>query len=201
MKTYKTYKIRSGNNYCNRFNLPLPHRPLWKPTEMVAKLTLNESMVYRNENDGWMKLCGFSRGHHHDNSFRFVWRCWNGRFEIAAYVYLNRIREVQIIKSWPILGVVYGSELLMIIRVRYHFISFEIKSIMNGDAVAFSVRNLLSSLGYLLTPHFENPKAEQTGAQHNINIPLEITIRLTKNNYNNRKLQRSCITIFQQAQH
>ena len=31
--------------------------------------------------------------------------------------------------------------------------------------------------GYLLTPYFENPKAPQTGAPHDINIPLQITIR------------------------
>jgi hypothetical protein len=102
MKIQKTYKIRSGNNYSNRFNLPLPNRVLYRPTEMVAKLTLHESMIYRNDNDGWMKLCGFSRGHHHENSFRFVWRCWEGWFEIGAYCYISGERKEKSLISWPI---------------------------------------------------------------------------------------------------
>ena len=178
MKTYKTYKIRSGNNYCNRFNLPLPHRPLWKPTEMVAKLTLNESMVYRNENDGWMKLCGFSRGHHHDNSFRFVWRCWERKIEIAAYCYINGIRGIKELALWPIDKAPYNTEITLTIRMCSIGTWMEAIVGTNYNTALFNQGNANDfPLGYLLTPHFENPKAEQTGAPHNINIPLEIEIK------------------------
>jgi hypothetical protein len=178
MKIQKTYKIRAGNNYSNRFNLPLPHRPLWKPTEMVAKLTLNESMVYRNDNDGWMKLCGFSRGHHHDNSFRFVWRCVNGVLQIGAYCYVGGIRDWQLIEEWRVYKVPFGTAFYLQVNVLIGWVKFQM--FCNGNiyqSATWPIYNLTPSLGYLLTPHFENPKAEQTGAPHNINIPLEITIR------------------------
>jgi hypothetical protein len=178
MKTQKTYKIRSGNNYSNRFNLPLPNRLLYRPTEMAAKLTLHESMIYRNDNDGWMKLCGFSRGHHHDNSFRFVWRCVNNEIQIAAYVYIDTIREYKILATWPVLTAPYGSEIYLVADISIGIVSFNayrINAIF--PRAKWPIANSLPSFGYLLTPHFENPKAPQTGAPHDIYLPLEITIR------------------------
>jgi len=181
MRTQKNYKIKSGNNYCNRFNLPLPHRPLWKPTEMIAKLTLNESMVYRNDNDGWMKLCGFSRGHHHDNSFRFVWRCWKGNFEIAVYCYLNNRREIEKLASWPIDKIPFGCNVFMGVLFKFNeveLIEISFNSVCHTNTLTYAyLPENLQPIGYLLTPHFENPKSDQSGAPHNINIPLQIEIR------------------------
>ena len=176
MRTTKTYKIRAGHNYSNRFNLPLPNRLLYKPTQMTIKLTLNETMVYRNENDGWMKLCGFSRGHHHDNSFRFVWRCWEGFFQIAAYCYVNGVRIVQILKTCLKSSIAFGSELILRINLYGDFCFFELVSVMGNYSTICGFSNHLPPIGYLLTPHFENPKSEQTGAPHNIKIPMQIEI-------------------------
>jgi hypothetical protein len=178
MKIQKTYKIRSGNNYSNRFNLPLPNRVLYRPTEMVAKLTLNESMIYRNDNDGWMKLCGFSRGHHHDNSFRFVWRCWDGNLQIAAYFYSDKKRDDWRLASWPIRSIPFGCEIYLRAWILSNRIYFELVSVCHKNTgFVLGIDNPLPSFGYLLTPHFENPKAPQTGAPHDIYLPLEITIR------------------------
>ena len=178
MKIQKTYKIRSGNSYSNRFNLPLPNRLLYRPTEMVAKLTLHESMIYRNDNDGWMKLCGFSRGHHHDNSFRFVWRCRKGWFEIGAYCYVGGVRDWRFIKEWPVYKVPFGTAFYLQVNVLIGWVKFQM--FCNGNiyqSATWPINNSLPSFGYLLTPHFENPKATQKGAQHDIYLPLEITIR------------------------
>ena len=178
MKIQKTYKIRSGNNYSNRFNLPLPNRLLYRPTEMVAKLTLHESMIYRNDNDGWMKLCGFSRGHHHENSFRFVWRCWNGKIEIAAYCYIERVRVIQLLLSWNVSEIKFGTEVFLDVSFAIgSTIIFRSHCAMHFNWARLKIPEHLLSFGYLLTPHFENPKAPQTGAPHDIYLPLEITIR------------------------
>lgn len=177
MRTTKTYKIRAGHNYSNRFNLPLPNRLLYKPTQMTIKLTLNETMVYRNENNGWMKLGGFSRGHHHDNSFRFVWRCWEGFFQIAAYCYYNKIRDDWPLASWPISKIPFGCEITLTVSITKNRINFDLASVCHkktGFVVGFN--DYLPPIGYLLTPHFENPKSEQTGAPHNIKIPMQIEI-------------------------
>jgi hypothetical protein len=177
MKIQKTYKIRSGNNYSNRFNLPLPNRLLYRPTEMVAKLTLHESMIYRNDNDGWMKLCGFSRGHHHENSFRFVWRCWDECLEIAAYCYINGFRQEKNLLWCFTKKIDFPSKVLLKISFMYPLVIVTAYSETEKEQASFKIPYNLPSFGYLLTPHFENPKTPQTGAPHDIYLPLEITIR------------------------
>ena len=170
----KTYAIPKGRNYSREW---WRKRLLWKPTGMRAILRFDHSMIYESENDGWQKLCGFSRGHHHDNSFRFVWRCWDGFFEIGAYQYTFGVRSSKLIWQIPIETI---KKLLPVIylEIDLEVTPLAIYRIKVGKDFFISMETMQTptspGFGYTLRPYYEDPKTNPTTAPHDIKFKMEV---------------------------
>jgi hypothetical protein len=87
------YKVKKGKH---RFS-PLNFKPFYK-TKLKAEIKFDKSCLYDLNNQDQLdinKLFGFSKGHHHWNSYRFGWRCVENKIELLAYIYVNgkRINE------------------------------------------------------------------------------------------------------------
>ena len=168
----KTYTIPKGRNYSREW---WRKRPLWKPTGMRAILRFDHSMIYESENDGWQKLCGFSRGHHHDNSFRFVWRCWDGFFEIGAYQYRNGRRCTKVMWQGLIDRITIGTAINMsIVMDDFNNVTYRVNVNDYGYLELLAYTKNQSSLGYTLHPYYEDPKSNPTTAPHDIKFQMEV---------------------------
>ena len=168
----KTYAIPKGRNYSREW---WRKRLLWKPTGMRAILRFDPSMIYESENDGWQKLCGFSRGHHHDNSFRFVWRCWDGFFEIGAYQYNNGFRYAELIYQIPIGRITIGSVIDMDISIGDDNMAlYRVKANNCRYYGSIFFAYYLHPFGYTLHPYYEDPKSNPTTAPHDIKFQMEV---------------------------
>jgi hypothetical protein len=87
------YKVKKGKH---KF-FPLSFKPFCKD-KLEAKIKFDKSCLYNLNNQDQLdinKLFGFSKGHHHWNSYRFGWRCVGNKIELLAYLYINgkRINE------------------------------------------------------------------------------------------------------------
>ena len=160
----KTYTIKKSKNYSG-----LHFRPLYKPTVMESELQFHPSMIYESNNSGWQKLCGFSRGHHHYSSFRFVWRCWDGMFEIAAYQYTNGIRYSRMMWQMPIdrMFVIATLEMNICIGIDNN-VMYRFKTNNYRYHEVLETMSNLPAFGYALHPYYENPLAAQSGAPHDM---------------------------------
>ncbi len=142
----KKYLIEAGKHYS--FHFPML---VWDRNKMEITFKFDETAIYQtqspnNQND-WNKLFGFSRGFHHNNSVRLVWR-WNPnikRIEITDYYYTNGVRFYNKI---PLLSINPGEERTLSI------------SIANRNAF---------KLGYILFPYFGG----QETAPHDIKIMIK----------------------------
>lgn len=168
----KTYTIPKGRNYSREW---WRKRLLWKPTVMRAILRFDHSMIYESENDGWQKLCGFSRGHHHDNSFRFVWRCWDGFFEIGAYQYENGKRLNHVMWQIPTERITLFTAIEMEISIGQDFnVLYRVKVNNYRFYECLACSTNLPSLGYTMHPYYEDPKSNPNTAPHDIKFQMEV---------------------------
>lgn len=102
-KSAKYYIIRKGHHFCNKFFQIEFGRLKHNVTKIFKREFIFEESCYYTFDTGDIydknKLFGFSLGlfnNCHKNSFRFGWNCENenGRIQIYAYQYINKIRDV-----------------------------------------------------------------------------------------------------------
>lgn len=150
----KIYKFKEGRHYTKPFSFNFSFNKnsmsccIMFPDDILG-CTKKENML------DWNKLFGFSRGFHHDNSFRFAWREDGDNVYVSPYTYIDGIR--------------YSSERidksLKLDTNRIYFFKIKLSSsqvfysvIDERDSVLFEnnrlIRNELPALGYDLKPYF-----------------------------------------------
>lgn len=156
----------------HRFS-PITFKPFWG-NRMEAEIIFGDSCLYDLQNQDQLdinKLFGFSRGHHHYNSYRFGWRCIDNKIELLAYIYRNgkRINEWDEDIHLTFLNVEQLYKLtLKSFNNRCYF------QVSDGFGQLVAIRDFPHltrfNLGYILNPYFGGTSV----APHNMEIMIDI---------------------------
>lgn len=159
------YQINKGSHFSNN----LLHKILsffnYKD-RMSCYITFNETSLYEEELDTNInKLFGFSIGFHRRNSYRFGWKCINGKIHIYSYSY---VKGVKIVKEIMIVNI--NEEYRYIIRINKRKCIFTI--IDSEYKIHQSITDIPSKtiFGYCLWPCIASNKVS----------PQKINIELTE---------------------
>ncbi|XAI97403.1 hypothetical protein [Leptolyngbya phage Lbo-JY46] len=93
--------IKKGKHYNKWSWIP---KPLINPKKITIEFVVTDAFIYEHTNKECIgdvnKLGGFSRGHHHKNSFRFGWEWKQDQLHMYRYVYEDGVRSITFIKSY-----------------------------------------------------------------------------------------------------
>ena len=157
MKMRKTYTIKKGKHRSGYFFAPILFK---KKTKFRFKF--DESALNTNSNDQINKLCGFSLGGVHKNSFRIGWKQGDVCVDLFAYYYINGIRFEEKITQCPI-NIWCQFEIKIENRTVKYFYE-------GGLLHEFEFSNKLPFYGFRNFPYFGG----KLSSPHDISIELQI---------------------------
>lgn len=90
------FKIKKGHHYSNGLVYKL-FNFFHTSDRMAYVIVFNETNKYIDESIDRFdvnKLIGYSKGYHHQDSYRFGWNCIENKIHIYAYSYIDGIRVI-----------------------------------------------------------------------------------------------------------